>query len=452
MAGAALALAPAIACNAGRKQTGASGAQSGASAQTAKQPKKGGVLNYAGGAAGSNDTQGRTFDPQVQTQWSSKSYGLFYERLVAYNIRTYAVEPELGAKWEQPTPVEYVFTLQPGVKWQNKPPVNGRALTADDIVYTLSRARTDDPKFYSRSLLSLVDRIEAPDKATVKITTKSADASTLNKLSAENLGIMAREVLEKYPKPTTEASAVGTGPFIMKSVEEKVGADYVRNPDYWKPGLPYLDGIRVKAFSEALSAWAAFTAGQMDVALAPPTEIKNYLAQRGTGFTPDWFPDDTTYSFLAPNTKQKPMDDPRVTRALRLLLDHDELITAWANVQYGHGTYGSVFPTALSAWDLSEAEYKQHLEWKQPKDEAVKEALALLGAAGFTRDNPLKFTLDGQNSVAGNAAMQLIQAQWKRLSQNAVDAQIKINAIRFLIDSGPALFQLCAFWVLRRHG
>ena len=279
-------------------------------------------------------------------------------------------------------------------------------------------------RFFSRSLLSLVDKIEAPDAGTIRIATKGADASTLKKLSAENLGILAHEILEKYPKPTTAEAAVGTGPFIMQSVEENVSAEYVRNPDYWKAGLPYLDGIRVKAFSDQLTAWAAFSANQVDVALAPPSEIQNYTARQGPGFTPDWFADDTTYSFLAPNTKLKPMDDVRVTRALRLLVDHGEFISAWANTQYGRGTHGSVFPTALSAWDLTEDEYKQRTEWKQPKDEAAKEAIALLTAAGFTRDNPLRFTLVGQSGVAGEAALQLLQAQWKRWSQGIVDVQI----------------------------
>ena len=97
-----------------------------------QQPKRGGVISYAGGAAGSYDTQGRTFDPMIQTQFGSKSYTLFYQRLLAYNLVNYKLEPELAQKWEQPNPSEYLFTLQPGVKWQNKPPVNGRALTADD--------------------------------------------------------------------------------------------------------------------------------------------------------------------------------------------------------------------------------------------------------------------------------------------------------------------------------
>jgi ABC-type transport system substrate-binding protein len=164
-----------VACNSGNKQAGST-ASSGA--PQAQQPKRGGSLSYAGGAAGSNDTRGRTFDPTIQTQWASKQYTLFYERLLSYDLRSYKVGPELAQKWEQPSQTEYLFSLQPGVKWHNKPPANGRPLTADDIVWSLERARTDDPKFYSRSLLTLVDKIEAPDKSTIRVTTKGPWASS----------------------------------------------------------------------------------------------------------------------------------------------------------------------------------------------------------------------------------------------------------------------------------
>lgn len=397
----------------------------------AAQPRRGGALTYAGGLGGSYDTQGRTFDPYIQTQQSSKSYGLFYSRLVSYNLRTYAIEPDLAQKWEQPSHTEYLLHLQPGVKWHNKPPVNARPLTVDDITWSLERAQTNDPKFFTRSFLALVDKIEAPDTTTVKLTTKTPDASMLTKLAIDNMAVLAREVFEKYPKPTTADAAVGTGAFIMKSEEDNVGADYVRNPDYWKQGQPYLDGLRTKAFSDFLTAYAAFRADQVDMCLLSGSDVKPYLAQQGSGYQADWFADDTM-PFMYPNVQRKPMDDQRVTSALRLLVDHDEFIKAWTDVAYGRGGYGSIFPAAMAKWDLTEAEYKQHLEWKQPKDEAIKEALTRLSAAGFTKDSPLKFTLDCSSNQPLSTQAELLQAQWKRLSQGAVDIQIKL-------DSGPTV-------------
>jgi peptide/nickel transport system substrate-binding protein len=397
-----------------------------AASPSAKQPKRGGIISYAGGSAGSYDTQGTSFDPDVQTQFASKSFGLFYQRLLGYNPRSFEVEPELAQKFEQPSPTEYIFTLQPGVKWHNKPPVNGRALTVEDVLFSLERARTDDPKFYTRSFLSSVDRIEAPDKSTIRVTTKGPEASTLKKFSIDNLAILSREVLEKNPKPTTADAAVGTGPFVMTAVEEKVRAEYTRNPDYWKPGLPYLDGFRTRHFPELESAWAAFLANQVDVTLTPGPEVKKYISDQGQGYVPDWYADDT-FNFQYANIKRKPMDDPRVVRALRLLIDHDEFINSWAGALFGRGGYGSIFPSALGAWDLTDQEFRSQLEWKQPKDDAAKEALTLLAAAGFTRDAPLRFTLDAQTGQQGELGSQLLQSQWKRLSQGVVDAQIKLS-------------------------
>jgi len=416
-------LAGSAACG-GRGGTGSSSSSGSKAGQTAKQPKRGGVVSYAGNV-GSQDTNGRPLDPNTQTQGGAKSYMLFYERVVAYDLTTYEVIPELGAKWEQPSPTEYLFTLQPNVKFQNKPPVNGRLMTADDVVWSLERGRTNDPKFLSRSLLGQIDKIETPSAGTVRITTKSPDSSTLKRLATDQLAIMPREAVEKNPVPTTADAVVGTGPFMMKSKEDNVGADYVRNPDYWKPDLPYLDEFRTRHFPDLQTANAAFVAGQIDVSLLSGADGKSYIAKQGPGFTPAWAPDDTMQTLMLPNVKHKPLTDARVTRALRLLVDHDDFISTWADAVYGRGAHGSIFPIALTDWDLSQDEYKKQLEWKQPKDDAAKEALSLLTAAGFNKQNPAKFTVVYTAMPETQAAAELLQAQWKRLSQGAVDVEIK---------------------------
>ena len=422
--GAGLAIATTAACSSGKRPP----AGSSASTPGAQQPKRGGTIIYAGGSgAGSYDVEALGFDPHAQLEFFEKSYTLFYERLLAYNLRTYAVESELAQKWEQPSPTEYIFHLQPGVKWQNKPPVNGRPLTTDDVIWSLERVRTNDPRFLYRSYLDQVDKLEAPDQATIRLIMKGPDAAMLKKLSVDNMAMLAREVVEKYPKLSSADAAVGTGAFIMKSAEVHVSAEYVRNPNYWKPGLPYLDGFHTQRLADTLAAFSAFQAGQIDICLLPGSETKKFIAQQGPGYTPAWYADDTLGTLDEPNTRVKPMNDARVTRALRLLMDHDEFVKAWAEVQCGRGGYGSIFPSALTDWDLSPNEYRQHLEWKQPKDDAVKEALTLLNAAGFTKDAPLRFKLIGSGSNPAVApAVQLLQAQWKRLGQGVVAAELQL--------------------------
>lgn len=425
LGGFGLATSAAIGCATRNRGQSTQSQQQSPGGGAAKQPRAGGALNHPGGTAGSFDTLGLTFDPHIQGQSSEQSYTLFYERLLGYDPLTYKVEPEIGQKWEQISPTEYRFSLQPGVKWHNKPPLDGRPLTTDDILYSLQRVQTNDPKFVNRSLLSFVDKIEAPDKSTITITTKVPNASTLLTFSHDSLAIVAKEVFEKNPKPVSADQVIGTGAFMMASIEEKVGGDYVRNPAYWKPGVPYLDHLRTHQFNDLLTAWSAFQGGQMDVALLPGTEVKNFVAKQGSGYVPSWFPD-YTVSICIPNIRTKPMSDARVVRALRLLIDHDEFITAWANPQYGHGGYGSIFPAALSSSDLTDDEYRSYLEWKQPKDAAAKEALSLLSAAGYSKDNPLHFTLNAVNKDHDQAAAELLQSQWKRLGQGAAEPEIKL--------------------------
>src|SRR5205085_2045190 len=97
-----------------------------------------------------------------------------------------------------------------------------------------------------------------------------------------------------------------------------------RNPDYWRAGLPYLDGFRTRHFNDSQSAYAAFLAGQVDVVLLDGENSNAYVSNQGAGYAPAWGADDTINGFLYPNTKLKPFDDARVTRALRLMIDHDE--------------------------------------------------------------------------------------------------------------------------------
>jgi peptide/nickel transport system substrate-binding protein len=397
------------------------------STSVAKQPKRGGTISHVGGNVASYDTRGVPLDPHINSALSASTFRHFYQGLLGYDVRTYEVRPELAQRWEQPSQTEYVFTLQPGVKFHNKPPANGRLLTVEDVVFSLERARTDAPQFTGRSLLTNVDKIEPVGKDRLRVTTNNPDAATLSNLSGDLLMVLAPEVVEKAGKFATADEVVGTGAFMMRSVEQDVGAEYVRNPDYWKSGLPYLDGLRTQHFNEEGTAWAAYQAGKLDITRVPGTEVKSFLAAQGKDYQPVWDKDPGVL-MMNPNMKAKPFDDLRIARAMRLLIDHREFNTAWSEVWFGRGRHGSIFPTALDTWDLTAEEYERFLEWKSPKDDAVKEALTLLSAGGYSRQNPLKFELANQGIPPGTFSegfAQLILGQWKRLGQGTVEPENK---------------------------
>src|SRR5581483_8715923 len=111
------------------------------SGSEARQPKRGGTLTRLTAQDGSFN-QG--IDPHKTGGSETGLMNMWYQGLLRLHPVTSEVEPEIAQKWEQPSPTEYILSLHPNVTWHNKPPVNGRALTADDIAFSLNRARTPD--------------------------------------------------------------------------------------------------------------------------------------------------------------------------------------------------------------------------------------------------------------------------------------------------------------------
>lgn len=422
LGGAGLAAAGILACGGAERPTTAPGAPG------AQQPKRGGILT-----TDRRITNTPILDPQVDSPILSAYWRLTYQGLLKYNLQTTEVGPELAQRWEQPSETEIIFTLQPGVKWHNKPPVNGRELTVEDVVFSLERVRTNNPRFTSNILLKGV-RIEAVDKNRVKLTTPGPEATLLARVSSDAMLILARELLEREGALTEPIRGfepelmIGTGAFMPKALQEAEPAEFVRNPDYWKPGQPYLDGLRSIPIMDETGnerSWALFQAGQTDVTNVPGTEKKNFLAQPGAEQNSGWAKDIHLFQ-SAPNTKVAPFDDSRVTKALRLLIDHDEFITAWAEISHGgRGRHGGFLSSILDGWDLTHEEYAQYLEWKQPKDEAVREGLALLRAAGFSRENPFQIEISVSSSEDFKPLAVILDGQYRRFGQGVIVPRIR---------------------------
>jgi peptide/nickel transport system substrate-binding protein len=390
-------------------------------ASSEMQPKYGGTLHHITSQQG---VWTRGIDPHIVPTTEGGRMALFYQGLLRENPESGLPEPQIADKWEQPSQIEYLFTLNPNVRWHDKPPANGRALTVDDVIYSLNRVRTNEPQFVHRSLLNSVDKVEAVDKGTVRVTTRQPDASALSALAALPMQIVAPDVLEKAGgKLVTHENGIGTGAFMLQTMDD-VTATMVRNPNYWRAGRPYLDSVVLHHIPDLQSQVAALLGGQLDATFLGGPDAKELIATKADKYNLNWLADISLFGMYA-NTQKPPFNDPRVSRAARLLMDHDEMVHGWAEVWLGRGRLTTGFPVALQDWDFTEEEYRQFLEWKQPKDEAVRTALSLLSAAGFNRERPLKFLTISSNGDYIAALLQLLQAQWKRLSQGIVDSDIR---------------------------
>jgi peptide/nickel transport system substrate-binding protein len=405
----------------GTALAGASIAPAVARAQT---PKRGGTLAI------------RTWDPPHFDPFQTISYkthialSFTHSRLLRHKAGpsvapgTFPIEGDLAESWTQPNETTYVFKLRRGVRWHNKPPVNGRELTADDVVFSLNHFLTVKGNANAYMLKS-VDKVEALDKYTVKFTLKGPSVWFLDMLANPHaVAIVAKEVVEKNGGDLKKwESVVGTGPWMLDSYRPNVGLTYVRNPTYFMPGLPYIDRVEATVDEDNASRMAAFLSGKYDLGWEFPgtinrvdwVQIKDKLKQSRPKLQTVEFPS-PVMSHISMRTDLKPFSDVRVRQAMSLAIDRQALIEA---VFEGVGAVNPAVPAALREWSIPLDKLGEGAKYYK-YDPA--EAKRLLAAAGYPNGFPgtMCFTTYGSTILVDS--MQLVQKDLK-----AVGIDVKID-------------------------
>src|SRR5215471_11696578 len=185
-------------------------------------PRRGGILR----ARGADPVH---FDPHLTRAFMTHTELSFvYNKLLRHKVGpdvqpgTFIVEPDLAERWEAPDDTTYIFHLRQGVKWHNKPPVNGRELVAEDVKFSFDRFLTVEGNA-ERWLLDAVERGEVVDRYTVQCLLKEPFVWLLDILAnAMCMWIVAPEVVQKYGDLKTVDTAIGTGPFLLEHYEPNV--------------------------------------------------------------------------------------------------------------------------------------------------------------------------------------------------------------------------------------
>ncbi|MBI4181197.1 MAG: ABC transporter substrate-binding protein [Chloroflexi bacterium] len=198
-----------------------------------------------------------------------------------YHQSNYAVVTgELAENWEFPDDQTIIFHIRKGVHWGLDPNnaasrlVNGREVTADDIVFNLKR-EFFDPKTNLNSWAgkSIPVDIYATDKYTVVVKAPPGQLGMTFEYAGEYCRIMAPEVAAKYGDYQKWENSVGTGPFILNDVVPMSSATWVRNPNYWMadpigPGkgnqLPYVNSYKILIIPDMSTRMAALRTGKID--------------------------------------------------------------------------------------------------------------------------------------------------------------------------------------------
>jgi peptide/nickel transport system substrate-binding protein len=386
----------------------------------AGQPRQGGILRVRG------------YDPphfdhhQTLNFKTNTTLSFVYNRLVRHQVGpdiqpgTFIVEPDLAEGWEQPDDTTYVFSLRQGVKWQNKPPLNGRELVAEDVKFTYDRflAEKGNPDRY---VLESVDRIEVVDRYTVKFILKEPYVWLVNVLAnPRNMWIIAPEVVQQYGDLKKPEAIVGTGPFILERYEPNVKTVFTRNSDYFREGQPYVDGVEWLVIEDESTGLAMYRTGQVDCGpwhwWAVRQEDLDALKKSHPHLMYQDFLSNVT-SAIYMRTDQPPFNDVRVRRSISMAIDRQGLIEAVAV----RGEATPAIARGLQEWSLpidqlgSGAKYYQY---------SLQEAKRLLAEAGHPKGFKTLIHATGGYGRGVLDALQLIQQYLKDVG---IEVELKLQ-------------------------
>jgi peptide/nickel transport system substrate-binding protein len=187
---------------------------------------------------------------------------------LAFPNPDYSLDPRLATKWSpvNSNPKTWDFQIRPGVRFQD-----GSPMTADDVVATFNRLT--NAKLASAALSAFAGvlsdgQVEKVNQSTIRFHLDRSYADFPYLVSAFNYNCI---ILPKsYKIGDFTKGNVGTGPFILKTYTTNQQATYVKNPHYWDPSLPYMDGVTMKYFSDTPPQVPALQGNAIDAMVETP--------------------------------------------------------------------------------------------------------------------------------------------------------------------------------------
>jgi peptide/nickel transport system substrate-binding protein len=351
----------------------------GLAAAADETPKRGGTLTYLIPADAPP-----SFDGHKESTFATvHAFAPFYSLLVRINpdnpSSTTDIVCDLCTAMPKPTDdgKTWTFKIRQGVKFQD-----GSPLTADDIAASFNEIIFPPQGVLSPRLSNflMVDKVEATDPATVVLHLKFSTEAFLPAIASPFNWIYEKAILDKNPH-WYETNVMGTGPFKFVSYETGQSVTGVRNPDYYDPKLPYLDGfIAIYAPKQAtrVEAVRSDRAALEFRGMLPSArdELKSALGDQIAVQEGDW----DVGSAITANHQKKPFDDPRVRRALTLAVDRWGGAPGLSKIAIVQTVGGIVFPTSPLA--ATKEELQQIAGYWPDIEKSRDEARRLLKEAG----------------------------------------------------------------------
>jgi peptide/nickel transport system substrate-binding protein len=312
---------------------------------------------------------------------------MVFDRLIGVD-KDFTPIPELATEWSSNADLtEWTLKLREGVKFHD-----GSDFDSADAVYSIGRMI--DPEFDSpvRAVLGIIEAAEAVDPSTLvlKLTGPEAD---LPLLLADYRALMTPE----GSADTVGDNPIGTGPFKMEKLDPEGTSRFVANPDYFF-GAPKLSAIEIPAIADNTAATQALAGGQVDLLLSIDAKSEAQFSD-ASKFTVQQIPSGD-WNAIDFRVDQKPFDDPRVRKALRIAVDRQAL----TDLVLGEGAGVPTCDTPVWSADP--------FRWDGACEQDIEGAKQLLADAGYPDGIDVEiFTSDVEDNMV--ELVQVYQEQVK---------------------------------------
>jgi peptide/nickel transport system substrate-binding protein len=342
-------------------------------------PKLGGTATIA------LESELRTLDPLDSS--------LLVEREMYYNVydSLFTIDPTLKISaglvktWDVTDPQNLKFTLQSGVKYQDGTAFNGKSVKDNIERYkTASNSKR-------KSDLKSVTSVEVVDDTHVIFHLSKPDATLLATLVDRAGMMLSMDAVKKGGQDFSLAPiGAGSGPFQFVEWKRNDHLTLKKNTTYWKPGLPYLDGLTYRAIPDVNAIVAALKTGDIDIARTIGAKDVAGLKSDSTFI----YKDTPALGFngFELNTSAPPFNDPAKRKAVALAIDRYQILKS-INFNIGVVGYGPIPPSSW-AFDPNEKIYDK-----------ADPAAAKAAATGFT------FTYKTTSDPVNQQLATLLQSQ-----------------------------------------
>ena len=374
--------------SAGTTSTPAGNASTGTTS-TPKEVKN--VINFGlGGAAETTDPHANNKENTMQTfQW-------VYESLVGVDSKTNALKPALAESWEVKNDgKDYVFKIRQGVKFHS-----GNPLTADDVVFSMTRAKSMS---FMKNYTGAIDTVEKTGDLEVTFHLKSANNGFIYQLF--NLKVVEKAVVEKEGDNFGNAATLaGTGPYMYESYDPNTLVVFKKFNDYWGE-CGNIETINCHIVTNSSTRVTALQTGELDFIAVPSA---NWDKIKTSGKYATWEGESTSTCCIIVNhyRENSPLNDIRVRQALRYAINVDAVIQVAAG---GLGTPAEIMcnPNYIAGATVDD-QLKNSFKYDPEK------AKQLLADAGYANGVQLGiFLIPNKND--NEAVAQVLQNMWEQV-------------------------------------